>query len=57
MSAFLGIRLSGGENAGKFMSLGTGFFVVVHQDDWQFLYLVTAKHVLNEAMRGTEGQR
>lgn len=34
------------------MSLGTGFFVVVHQDEWQFLYLVTAKHVLNEAVRG-----
>lgn len=49
---FLGIRLSGGENAGKFMSLGTGFFVGLRQDDWDFLYLVTAKHVLNEAVRG-----
>src|SRR6266498_3429551 len=48
---FLGVKLGGGPSVGKFLPLGTGFFVGVKQEDWDFLYLVTAKHVLDEAAR------
>jgi hypothetical protein len=48
---FLGINLWQGKHAGKFVSLGTGFFVGVKQDGIDFLYLVTAKHVLDEVER------
>ena len=37
--------------SGSFLPFGTGFFVGVKQDDWDFLYLVTARHVLDKAMR------
>lgn len=49
---FLGVKLSGGKDAGKFLPLGTGFFIGVTQEGWDFLYLVTARHVLDEAARG-----
>jgi len=48
---FLGVKLSGGKDAGKFLPLGTGFFVGINQEEWDFLYLVTARHVLDEATR------
>ena len=48
---FLGVHLAEGVDGGKFLCLGTGFFVGVRQDDWDFLYLLTAKHVLDEAVK------
>src|ERR1700694_3691164 len=53
---FLGIHLAGGKDAGKFLALGTGYFVMVSEgeQDWRFLYLVTAKHALDEAIRGKQ---
>lgn len=48
---FLGVHLTEGKDAGKFLSLGTGFFVGIQEHDWAYLHLVTAKHVLDEAAR------
>jgi hypothetical protein len=48
---FIGVVFADGPNAGKFRSLGTGFFVVVKQEGWEFAYIVTAKHVLDEVTR------
>ena len=48
---FLGIRLTAGPDAGKFYTLGTGFFIEVAESDISFSYLVTARHVLDEARR------
>jgi len=53
---FLGVNLAGGPNAHKFYSFGTGFFVGVEQDGHHFSYLVTAKHVVDEAERGGYGR-
>lgn len=49
---FLGVRPTDGPLAGKLICLGTAFLVVMEQDDQPFSYLVTAKHVLDEAQRG-----
>src|SRR6266404_714733 len=49
---FLGVRPNDGPLAGKFVCLGTGFFIVMEQAGVHFSYLVTAKHVLDEAQRG-----
>lgn len=35
----------------KFYALGTGFMIGV-TEEWDFSYLVTAKHVLDEMKRG-----
>lgn len=48
---FLGINLWEGPHAGKFVSLGTGFFVGVKHNGYDFLYIITAKHVLDEVER------
>jgi hypothetical protein len=50
---FLGVHLTEGKDAGKFLPLGTGYFVMISEgeQDWRFLYLVTAKHALDEAIR------
>jgi hypothetical protein len=48
---FLCVRYTGGENAGKYESKGTGVFVFVNERDWDFLYLVTAKHVVEWAKK------
>jgi len=37
------------EANGNYQSYGTGFFVGVHLEDWDFLYFVTAKHLLDDA--------
>ena len=48
---FLGVNLTSGEHAGKFYAFGTGFFVGVEHSGFPFTYLVTARHVLDEAKR------
>lgn len=53
---FLGVKFVSGQDAGKFMSFGTGFFVGVTQEDWDFLYLVTARHVVEEVERSESKQ-
>jgi hypothetical protein len=49
---FLGVHLMDGPNVGKFFSFGTAFFVGVVQDGYDFSYLITARHVIDEATRG-----
>src|ERR1043166_4605939 len=49
---FLGVRIADGPDARKFYSFGTAFFVGVVQHGYDFSYLVTAKHVIEEATRG-----
>lgn len=53
---FLGVNLQGGADTNKFFSFGTGFFVGLEQDGHHFGYLVTAKHVVDEAQRGGYGR-
>lgn len=48
---FLSIQYTGGAEAGKYRSIGTGLFVLVHERDWDFLYLITAKHIIDWAKR------
>lgn len=48
---FLCVELKGGKDAGKFQLLGTGFFVGIQQEGWDFCYLFTARHILDEATR------
>ncbi len=43
------VRLTGGEYKNTYKCLGTGFFVSILEDDFIFTYVVTAKHVLEEA--------
>jgi hypothetical protein len=49
---FLGVTLTEGPSAGEFLCLGTAFLIVMEQDGQPFSYLVTARHVLDEAQRG-----
>src|SRR2546422_1185751 len=44
---FLCIRWEQGPNAGAYESKGTGLLIVVHEGGHDFLYLVTAKHVVD----------
>ena len=48
---FLGVEIDGGENAGKFLSFGTGFIVAMQSPPDDFTYLITAHHVLDDAAR------
>src|ERR1043166_8441369 len=46
---FLGVRIADGPDVGRFYSFGTAFFVGVQEDGYNFSYLVTARHVIDEA--------
>jgi hypothetical protein len=48
----LGVRIADGPDVGRFYSFGTAFFVGVQEDGYNFSYLVTARHVIDEATRG-----
>lgn len=50
---FLCVKIQSGKNAGRFQYLGTGFFVGITQEvGYDFCYLVTAQHIIDEAKRG-----
>lgn len=46
---FLCVKLNGGENAGLYKPIGTAFFVGVGEENVGFVYLVTARHVIDAA--------
>ncbi len=48
---FLCVKIQKGKNAGRFQYFGTAFFVGIREEDWTFTYLVTARHVIDEARR------
>jgi len=48
---FLSVQYTGGPDAGKYRSIGTGLFVLVSESGWDFLYLITAKHVIDWAKK------
>jgi len=48
---FLCVKYEGGEHAGKYQSVGTGFFVGIDEGGYTFPYLVTARHVPDEIQR------
>ena len=48
---FLAVKVKAGENAGKFLHLGTGFFVGIKEGNLTFPYLFTARHVIDDAKK------
>ncbi len=48
---FLSVQYTGGPQAGQYHTIGTGLFVAVNEGDWDFPYLVTAKHILDGAKK------
>ncbi len=49
---FLCVKITSGPDAGRFIYFGTGFFVGVPHDGYgDFIYLFTAKHIIDEAKR------
>lgn len=49
---FLGVKIAGGPHVGLFQTLGTAFLVTIIEGPLWFSYLVTARHVVDEAKRG-----
>lgn len=48
---YLCVKIQGGDNKGKYQTLGTAFFIGVQEGEWDFTYLITARHLLEDAER------
>lgn len=51
---FVCVKITEGKWADTYQSLGTGFFVSVKEGEYRFVFLVTAKHLIDEAQRGNK---
>lgn len=49
---FICVKLAQGQDAESYKPIGTGFFVGINEFGYQFRYVVTAQHVIDEARRG-----